>query len=445
MTKKFRFIRLTFLFGLIALFTVPAGAAPVIAVKAPLNHATDIGPSTSLALTVANAERRATTVTFYGRKTTPAKPGPDFVLGTLPDTQYYAQNKGGISSYFHDQTQWYIENRVKRNIVFVSHMGDIVQTGSNLSEWEIADRAMARLEQRATPGPDFGIPWGAAPGNHDLVEGAPAPGFNTYFGAARFSGRTYYQGHFGTTNDNNWQFFSASGLDFIIIHVTYQPTDAQIAWADALIAAHPNRRAIVTSHELITTGTPATRGGAFRARGRALYDAIKDNPNLFLMLCGHVRGEGRRTDDFIINGVTHTVTTVLQDYQDGANGGSGFLRLFTFSPARNLIQVESYSPSLGRAVDASDGVPGWLAPFDIAYDLQRAVAEWMPIGTVNVGAGGTSAVLRWTGLEADSNYEWYATASDGVATVTASPWRFATAPALKATRNTPVNGAGFGG
>jgi hypothetical protein len=143
---------------------------------------------------------------------------------------------------------------------------------------------------------------------------------DTHFGLSRFAGRTYFQGGYNSSNRNNYQFFSASGLDFIVINLAYNAntagTQAVMDWADALLKAHPNRRAIVTSHWLIGTGNPAAWGG----HGQAVYDNLKDNPNLFLMLCGHIHGEGQRADVF----EGRTVHTVLQDYQSRTNGGEWF-------------------------------------------------------------------------------------------------------------------------
>jgi hypothetical protein len=107
-------------------------------------------------------------------------------------------------------------------------------------------------------------------------------------------------------------------MDFIIIHLEYDtsPDTAVLDWADALLKTHANRRAIVVSHNIINTGNPGTFAGA----GQAFYDALKDNPNLFLTLSGHVAGEGRRTDTF--NGSTvHSLRS-----SEPTNGGNGWLR-----------------------------------------------------------------------------------------------------------------------
>ena len=54
------------------------------------------------------------------------------------------------------------------------------------------------------------------------------------------------------------------------------------------------------------------------------------------------------------------------------------------------------------------------ASYTLPYHMQSAVTDWIPLGTVNVAAGGTSASLNWTGLEAGARYEWYASVSDGI-------------------------------
>ena len=174
---------------------------------------------------------------------------------------------------------------------------------------------MKTIENPATTLRAYGIPYGVTPGNHDYGTGSgtgTTNGYNQYFGTSRFAGRNYYGGNFGTNNNNSYQLFSASGLDFIGISFeyltgsqsTYQPL---LDWADALLKAHPNRRAIITTHWMLETGNPA----AFSAQGQILYNELKDNPNLFLMLGGHVAGEGRRSDTF----QGRTVYTALQDYQ----------------------------------------------------------------------------------------------------------------------------------
>ena len=83
--------------------------------------------------------------------------------------------------------------------------------------------------------------------------------FNQFFGVSRFQGRGYYGGNYGTVNDNNYELFSASGLDFIIVHFEYDttPDAAVLNWADGLLQTYSNRRAIAETHNMLNTGNPA--------------------------------------------------------------------------------------------------------------------------------------------------------------------------------------------
>ncbi|MBL9182606.1 MAG: lamin tail domain-containing protein [Verrucomicrobiaceae bacterium] len=386
--------------------TVIANQAPTVTLASPADLATNAGTggTVTLSASVADPESQPMTVTFYGRLKSPPV-GPDFTLVTLPDTQFYSENTGGTRlQHFLSQTNWIVANRNTLNIPFVAHMGDMVQNGDAVQqEWINADSAMDIIEDPAMTLLTHGIPWGGAPGNHDQQPiGSPDGAslyWNTYFGTARWAGRPYWGGNYSTNNDNNYQLFSASGLDFIIINLEYRSSASQavLDWADALLKAHPNRRAIITSHWLISTGNPATWGG----HGQAVYDNLKDNPNLFLMLCGHIHGEGQRADVF----EGRTVYTVLQDYQSRANGGDSWLRYFVFSPANNTITAKTLQTrTLTFETDAD-------SEFTLPYTMGAGTATWTALGTVN--ASGGSATLDWTGLAGSTEYEWYAAVSDG--------------------------------
>jgi hypothetical protein len=293
-------------------------------------------------------------------------------------------------------------------------MGDMVNTASVAQEWTNANTAMSIIEDPVTTTLTHGIPWGGAPGNHD----GTGTEWDTHFGLSRFAGRTYFQGGYNSSNRNNYQFFSASGLDFIVINLAYNAntagTQAVMDWADALLKAHPNRRAIITSHWLVGTSFPPTQA-AWGGHGQAVYDNLKDNPNLFLMLCGHIHGEGRRADVF----EGRTVHTVLQDYQSRVNGGDSWLRYFTFSPANNTITGKTLQTRTGTFETDAD------SEFTLPYTMGAGSASWTTLGTVN--ASGGTATLDWTGLAGSTEYEWYAAVSDGTNAIGSTARGFTTA------------------
>lgn len=370
---------------------------------APVDNAVNTTTSPSLRVTVSDPADLNLTVNYYGRKVNGT--GATFSLVGLPDTQSYtAYENGGTPAMFNAQTQWVKDNQVAENIAFVSHCGDVIDT-DNSTQWDLANTAISILDVGAS------VPYGIGIGNHDATGGSSAL-FNSYFGILRFDGRSYYGGHFGADNDNNYELFNAAGMDFIIIHLEYNPSSQAIQWADALLKANPARRAIITSHNLIGTGNP----GSFSTIGQAIYDELKDNPNLFLMLCGHVPGEGRRSDAY--NG--SVVHTLLADYQSDAGGGNGYLRIMQFSPQTDQIFVKTYSPYLNQWITDSD------SQFTLNYDMEGN--GFQLIGNRNGIGSGSEASITWNDLESGTEYEWYVTVSNGENTVTGPVWSFTTAP-----------------
>jgi hypothetical protein len=390
------------------------------ALVSPPDMATGVSTSPNLCVTVSDAESESLTVTFYGRPVTTST-GPDFTLIELPDTQNYtAQLSNGTNAIFKAQTNWIVQNRFSRNIVFVNEIGDIVNDGDTyLVEWERADTSMSALEDSSTTGLAEGIPFNVTVGNHEQIvpsgDTEPTTYYNQFFGEARFAGRSYYGGHYGANNNNHFCLFSASGIDFIVISMEYASTlpTAVLDWADSLLAAYPARRGIVTHHNLINTGSP----GSWSTQGQAIYDALKDQPNLSLMLCGHVSGEGRRADTYQGN----TVRTILADYQSRSNGGDGWLRIYRFQPRFNTIRVQTYSPTLDQFEADADSSSQFIVPYTMEVG-----AEWQQIGTsMRVASGGTACV-PWPGRNPETEYEWYVTAADSSHTTTGPTWSFTT-------------------
>ena len=399
-------------------FNLPPDAPAVVV---PPNNATGVSSGPSLLVSATDPEGGDLTVTWYGRPLTGGPPGPDFTLIGQPDTQYYTgQVNGGTNAILLSINNWIVANRAARNIAYVATLGDCVELGDNGGndiEWQRADAGYDLIENPTTTGLPEGIPYGITVGNHDQSPNGDANGtttfYNQYFGESRFLGRSYYGGHYGTNNDNWYDLFSAGGMDFIAISFEYDttPDQAVLDWGDALLATYSNRRAIVLSHNLCGTGNPAT----FSTQGSATYNALRDHDNFFLMMAGHVPGEGRRSDTF--NNVT--VNTLMSDYQGRTNGGNGWIRIMTFSPVNNTIEVETYSPWLGQFETDAD------SRFTLSYNMTNTPA-FQQLGSSSGVPSGSGASFVWSGLTANTQYEWYATVNDGNVTTTGPTWRFTT-------------------
>jgi len=143
---------------------------------------------------ILDPEGQPVNVRVYGRRRLMQPPAPDFTVVALPDTQYYSKSYPHL---FTAQTDWIVAQRLNRNIGYVAHLGDITEDAVNAEQqWARATNALSRLEDPATTGLPFGIPYGVVPGNHDHISGITY--YNQYFGPSRFEGRPYYGGHFGS-------------------------------------------------------------------------------------------------------------------------------------------------------------------------------------------------------------------------------------------------------
>jgi hypothetical protein len=289
----------------------------------------------------------------------------NFTIIVLPDTQYYSQTYPAI---YTNQTQWIVNHKDALNILYVAHEGDIVNNAYQRYQYVNACTSMSYLEDPKTTQLPDGIPYSILPGNHDR----PTFNYNHYFGVRRFKGRDYYGGHYSFNNNNNYVLFSAAGMDFIAISLQYNPNMNKINWANHLLQIYANRRAILVSHDILNLA------GGWDKPGQTIYNTIKNNRNLFLMLCGHNLGEARRTDTYNSN----VVYTLLADYQSYSNGGDGFLRIMEFCPATNEIRVKTYSPYLNQFKTDNS------SQFTLEYRMRT------PINTSTVNVEGSGTVVK---------------------------------------------------
>jgi hypothetical protein len=376
-------------------FELSANAAapdqPVLIV--PSDGATGVSQSPTLELSVSDPAGGQLTVNVALRKS----PAPEFTIIALPDTQHYSES---FPAVFTSQTQWIVNNKEARNIVFVTHEGDIVEHNGNATEWQRANTSMSML--------DGVVPYGMGPGNHDV----PTTLFNQYFPYTRYQGLSWYGGHYQNLNDNNFQLFSAGGMDFVIVHLIFCPPADAVAWADSVLKAHPDRIGIMTTHAYLGLG--AVRSTHVCGSTQYLWDTLAvPNPNLQFMLSGHVHGEARRTD--VVSG--RTVFQMLADYQDRASGGEGWLRILRFVPGDNTIYVQTYSPWLNRFETDADS----------EFTLDFPMADSFSTVATRSEPSGSALSVPLSGLEPDTQYEWRATVTNDAGGVRTGPvWRFTT-------------------
>jgi len=289
-------------------------------------------------------------------QTASANPSSEnFTIVVLSDTQYYSERYPWI---FENQTEWIVQNENEKNIVFVAHLGDIVDDYWEDYEWQNADNAMSTLDNK--------VPYGILPGNHDIAPDLNAPEYENYFPPSRYEGYSYWGGSYDSNsvpasfpNMNNYQLFSAGGMDFIALNLQHDPPADVLAWADNVLSKYSERRAIISTHAYLD------------ARGNRLYGGpsiwkvlVVPHKNVFLVLCGHEVGEAERIDNLD----NRTVYQLLSDYQDLPKGGNGYLRIMEFAPSENTIYVRTYSPYLNQYMTGFD------SQFELFYPMNATVA-----------------------------------------------------------------------
>jgi hypothetical protein len=392
--------------------------APILV--GPANGAIAVSGAPALETVLSDADQDKMTATFFGRAVPPTT--PDFTVVAIPDTQHYVD-----SSYYQTftaQTQWIVANRNALNVVFVTHLGDIVQNIDSVEqEWKRADTSLKVLEAA-------GVPYAVSPGNHDISASGIAKFYDQYFPVSRFLPQPTYagwlgkeQGEVSRENKDNYELFSVGSLDFLVVHLEMDVPDYSLAWADKIIKRYPNRLAVISTHiYLDATGTRRT-SAQFRSNGTSAEQVwqqlIKPNCNVFLVVNGHYQGEARRTD---LNSCGKPVHQIVQDYQDGPNGGDGWLRYFTFKPAENKIYAYTYSPTRNNGLGSYD--TDAQSQFTLDYAMQGV--PFATLGAASQVAPGSKATITWSGLAPKTKYEWYVTVSDGKAVTRSPTWTFMT-------------------
>ena len=386
-----------------------------IILSAPTNFSCCNPTSVGLKVIPVDPNGNSMSVKFYGRKkpfqSTP--PAPFSIIG-LPDTQFYtSEENGGSNSFFKAQMDWTLAKKDSLTVSFISHYGDCVEHGDNNGdkvEWMRADSAFKIIENPITTQLPFGIPYSVCVGNHDQSPNGDPNGtttlYNQYFGSTRFSGRNYYGGHYGSNNDNHYELFSVNGYNFIAISLEYDESgnSTVLAWADALLKTYANRKAIITSHFLLDIK------GNFSAQGLATFNTLKNNANLFLILCGHIGGEAQRTDT--VNG--NLIHTLMADFQTRLNGGTGWMNILQFVPAENRLKVKTYSPIYD--IYETDQNSEFELPVNLFETFQL-------IGTTSNVASNSFASINWLGLTI-GDYEWYVEVNDGTNSIMSPIWNF---------------------
>ena len=319
----------------------------------------------------------------------PASP-ESFSIAVIPDTQHYrghgtkaepSSSAAVSNSTFQAYVDWIAANLDRQRIVFVSHVGDIVDV-NNVEQWQVARRCMDQLHGK--------VPYGISVGNHDMTGGGDSALFQRFFPRQRFTEFSWYGGCFERStkisgnNANSFQLFSAVGMDFVFLHLECNAPDDVLNWASGVLEQHADRRALITTHMgLGPLDKPKTSQDYFDApkgrmkwtkchgkRGNSpqeMWDkCFREHSNLFMICCGdQSRTQALRRESRGDHG--NIVHELLSDY--GKNG----LRLMTFLANADRIVVKTWNPLKGALCESTSIVKEKSQhQFELTYRMMKS-------------------------------------------------------------------------
>ncbi len=271
-----------------------------------------------------------------------------FTFIAIPDTQQDNSGDARIP-HFQGRMNWILANRQALNIKFMVQNGDLVDWDDEThSHYVRADAGLDILD-------NAGFPYALCIGNHDTAAvqygGSAAPGnvnqnlrntstFNSYFPRSRFPN---IQGVYETGKvDNAYRYFSAAGLNFLVMNLEFCPRSSVYPWADAVIKAHPHHNVIIFSHYILDSNGTVTssNAGYGDTSAQAMYNAIiRDNTNVKFTFSGHVGSWAATTSTSSTTG--HKTYHVLDCWHDF---NSNPTRVCTFNIPAGTVTSQVYHP-----------------------------------------------------------------------------------------------------
>ena len=303
-----------------------------------------------------------------------------FTIAVIGDQQVPAKKIEFYPS-FTAQTSWIAANAKANKIRFVTQVGDIIEHGNSITQWDLAERAMVKLDSAINADGGKGIPWNVNYGNHEEDKsqagidpaGAWAHNYRKYFGtsgtpaAHRYARQPEYKGV--SSNDLNTYHIiksssAAAAREYLMLNLEYDapghvpgsspdpadvPTFDAIAWAQGIIDAHPGMPTVVTTHVFEGSkhgppNRPYTKGPGRNSQIQIFDKLVKNNSQIFMVLSGHTSQD---THSVKTNKAGLKVLQMVTDYNKvRPNGGDGFFRLVEIDEDAGEIKVKTYTPGV---------------------------------------------------------------------------------------------------
>ena len=343
------------------------------------------------------------------------------------DTQYYVSTQR-YRHFMTEQFNWFVSEYNGGNIAYVCNTGDVVNTKTSISEYELG-RSIHNILDEAN------VPNGVTPGNHDVGNANDQTlyydNWNTYFGSQYYDYQPWWGGGY-LSNTSHYDLLTIGGRDFIFLYLglNHETTDEGAAWANKVLKMYPHRTAVILTHQFLSTSGKLLTG-SYGFADKIIEKIIEPNTNVRLVLCGH-EPASHNLYQTMKNGVT--VVELLHDYQfdykqfeDGtwattwgtSDGGAGYFRYMDVG--ENTITSRCYSasyPDVNHYYPEEAGIAeNYTMNIEYVQSDRRINTSYFsatcgvePLGEYTVSDNGDVWTLPFTG-EADGSSGWYVVAN----------------------------------
>ena len=255
-----------------------------------------------------------------------------YTIAWMSDPQHYSKM---FPETYYAMTSFLRDHREEMRLAYIINTGDLVHNTDLESEWDVADKAQAMIDE---------IPNGVLAGNHDMA--API-GYKTFcerFGEKRYRDKPWYGESF-ENNRGHYDLLTAGETDYLFVYMGFEPNDKAFKWAANVFKQYPDRVGVLCLHDYYTKKLTLSEDGE-----KWYKRVVKKTPNLYMVLCGHKYGSYCFPESFDDDGdgrEDRTVYQMLFNYQASLHdGGGGYLRLIQIDEKEGTMRNLTYSPLL---------------------------------------------------------------------------------------------------
>lgn len=259
-----------------------------------------------------------------------------FSIIVVPDTQNVATDHPEMLL---KTGQWIVDQAEALNIQMVLHVGDVVNDGAdNEWQWDNHHAAFDKIDYAD-------IPMLIAIGNHDydniLQEDRNSKAFNKHCGLYRYKHKPWFGGMFeNNKTENMYAIRTINNEAYIFLSLEFAPRDEVIVWANEILQAHQDHKAIIVTHSFLNIDGNRTQPGTDDHPhdyigtmdgndGQALWEkCVSLNKNITAVYSGHHVG-GNVSHRYDAGQENNMILQSFQNWQQTEHGGAGRIRIIT--------------------------------------------------------------------------------------------------------------------